>query len=511
MSPKSSNSPDHYFRTDHLISAIGGRTARGGFVTMVAHGMKFAVSIVATAILARLLTPQDYGLIGMVAVATNFVSLFKDLGLSHVTIQRSEINYDQISTLFWVNVAVSVGIMLLMMLAAPAVSWFFGEPRLSMITAVTALGFVLGGLAVQHEALLKRQMKFFVLSMIAFASMTFGYVVGIVLAWYGARYWALVFSQLALLTANTVGLWLACHWRPGRPRHDPNTKSMLTFGGNVTGYSVVNYFSRNTDNLLIGRLGGSQSLGLYNKASQLLGLPTDQINEPLSAVTIPALSRLLDAPERYRQAYLRIMEKVVLVTMPVVALMIVAADWLVHVVLGPQWSAAAPILIFMSISGLFTPVINTGGWVLVTQGRTREMVHWSIINAPIAILSIIIGLRWGAVGVAASYSLSRLLLANPLMFWFIGRSGPVRTADFYRLLAPFTCAVGAAMVACLLFRQFVVVTNPLVGLTSSAIIIGLVTLLVLCLIPRGRSALMDLKTSLLLLKPVTPTPAQAHE
>src|SRR5215472_15001858 len=183
MSPKSYNSPDHYFRTDHLITAIEGRTARGGFVTMVAHGMKFAVSIVATAILARLLTPHDYGLIGMVAVATNLVSLFKDLGLSHVTIQRSEINYDQISTLFWVNVAVSVGIMLLMMLAAPAVSWFFGEPRLTMITVVTAIGFVLGGLAVQHEALLKRQMKFFVLSMITFGSMTFGYVVGIALAW----------------------------------------------------------------------------------------------------------------------------------------------------------------------------------------------------------------------------------------------------------------------------------------------------------------------------------------
>ena len=382
---------------------------------------------------------------------------------------------------------------------------------LTMITVVTAAGFLIGGLAVQHEALLRRQMRFFVLSGITFASMTVGYVVGITLAWYGFRYWALVFSQLTLLATNTAGVWLACRWRPGRPKRDSGVRSMLKFGGDVTGYSMINYFSRNTDNLLIGRFGGAQSLGLYNKASQLLGLPTDQINEPLFSVAIPALSRLADSPERYRQAYLRMMEKVIMLTMPVVALMIVAADWLVGLVLGPQWSQAAPILIFMSLSGLFAPVMNTGGWLLVTQGRTRDMLYWSAINAPLAIVPIVIGLRWGAVGVAASYSVARLLVANPLQFWFIGRTGPVRTADFYRLLAPFVCAVGTAMAACLLFRKFTLITSPLIGFVASAVIMGSVTLLVLCLLPRGRSALMDLKNSLLLLKPVSPAPAQAHE
>ncbi len=512
MSQDPTSPTNKYFQTDHLTDAIGGRTARGGFVTMVTHGLKFAVSIVATAILARLLTPQDYGLIGMVAVATQFVAMFKDMGLSLATIQRSEINYDQISTLFWVNLTISVGIMLLMMLAAPGVAWFFGEPKLKMITVITAVGFLIGGLAVQHEALLRRQMRFFVLSAIAFTSMTLGYVAGIALAAYGIRYWALVGSQLVLLAANTAGVWLACRWRPGRPKRGSGVKAMLSFGGDVTGYSMINYFSRNVDNLLIGRFAGAPTLGLYNKASQLLGLPTDQINEPLFSVAIPALSRLSGSPERYRQAYLRMMEKVIMLTMPVVALMIVAADWLVHLVLGPQWNQAAPILIFMSIAGLFAPVMNTGGWLLVTQGRTRHMLYWSAINAPLALVPIVIGLHyWGAVGVAASYSVVRLLVANPLQFWFIGRTGPVRTADFYRLLAPFLCAVGTAMAGCLLFRKFAVVNSSLVGFASSAAIMGLVTLLMLCVLPRGRLALKDLKTSLLLLRPVTPTPVQAHK
>jgi O-antigen/teichoic acid export membrane protein len=499
QAPVSGN--EQYFRTEHLMPTIGGRTARGGVVTVLFHGLKFFVSIIATAILARLLTPGDYGLIGMVAVATNFVSLFKDMGLSLATVQRSEISYAQISTLFWVNVTLSAGIMVLMIGLAPAVARFYAEPRLTAITMVTALGFIFGGLTVQHEALMKRQMRFFALGTIAFVSMALGYAVGIALAWHGIHYWALVFSQLALLATNAVGVWLLCGWRPGSPKRNAGVKSMLSFGGNITGYSLVNYFSKNSDNLLIGRVWGAQQLGLYGKAAQLVGLPTDQINEPLTAVAIPALSRLSDSPERYRNAYLRIMEKVIMLTMPAVALLIASSHSIVYLVLGPQWSNTAQILMFMGIAGLFQPVVSTGGWLLVTQGRTRHMLYWSLLNAPLSILSIVIGLRWGAVGVAASYSLVRVIIANPLLFWFVGRVGPVRTVDFYRLVAPFACASTTALLACWVSRKFVVFHNPITEVSFNAAMIGLITLLVLSLIPAGRAALMDIKHSLFLLRP----------
>lgn len=511
MSDKPAHPHDRYLRTDHLAGTIAGRTARGGLISLISQGLKFAVSVGATAILAHLLSPQDYGLVGMVGVVTSFVSLFKDMGLSDVTVQRPEITYSQISTLFWVNTGLSVAIMLLTIALAPTVAWFFEEPRLTKITVVTALGFVLGGLSVQHEALLIRQMRYFVLSVIVFGSMTVGYAVGITLAWYGANYWALVFGQLAVLAANTLGLWIACGWRPGRPKYDATVKSMLHFGGHVTGYSLVDYFSRNVDHLLIGRLSGAQSLGLYSKAFQLVTLPTDQVNEATSAVTIPALSRLSHSPERYRQAYMRIMEKVALVTMPAAALTTVAADWLIHVVLGEGWIQAAPILVFISVAGLFQPVAKTGRWLLVTQGRTPEMLRWSTINASIAIASVVVGLNWGAVGVAVAYSLTRLLIANPLMFWYIGRTGPVRTGDFYRQLVPFTIAVGAAIACCLLLRSYVVIESPAIGVMACALIIGVVTLFVLCLLPRGRSTLTDLRIFLALVKPVSPSPVSSQE
>ncbi|HKY42108.1 MAG TPA: lipopolysaccharide biosynthesis protein [Pyrinomonadaceae bacterium] len=492
---------EDHLRTDHLLDSIGARTARGGVVTIFSHGCKFAVGIIATAILARLLTPNDYGLIGMVAVVTNFVSMFKDLGLSLATVQKPEINYAQVSTLFWINIGLSVALCLMLVMISPAVGWFYGEPLVTKITAVTALGLILGGLSVQHEALLKRQMRFFALSLIAFVSMTVGYIVGIFFAWKGFGYWALVFSQMALLGANTVGVWLACRWVPSPPRRGSDIKSMLSFGGDITGYATVNYFSKNADTLLIGRFAGPQQLGFYTKSAQILSLPTDQLSEPINSVAIPTLSRLAPDPERYRAAYRRMVEKVLMFSMPGIALMIATSDWLVRIMLGPQWDGTSTILMLMGLAYLFQPLVNTGGLVLVTQGRSREMLHWSLISAPFSILAIVIGLPWGAVGVAASYSFTRLFVVNPLMFWFIGRSGPVPTADFYRLLAPYTGASVLVFLACMAFRSIVPVQNPLVGLVSCSVIGGVAALGTLLLMPAGRSALIDIKNSLHFLKP----------
>ncbi len=493
-----------HFETNHLMADIGGHTVRGGAVTVLSHGLKFAVGIIATAILARLLTPQDYGLIGMVAVATNFVSMLKDLGLSYPTVQRAEIDLDQISMLFWVNVGLSVVLVAIMMAIAPLLSWFYAEPRLTMIGVVTAIGFLFGGLSVQHEALLRRQMRFFTLSAIALVSMVAGYVVGITLAWYGVGYWSLVFSQLTLLGTSAIGTVMLCGWRPGLPRWSSGAKSMLTFGGQVTGYSIVNYISKNLDNLLIGKLWGAQNLGLFSKAGQLVSLPSEQMDEPLATVAVPVLSRLDDSPERYRRVYLRMLEKVMLLTMPAITLVIVSADSIVRLVLGSQWTAASRIVFFLGIAALFQPVLNTMGWLFLSQGRSREMLQWSMINAPISIASIICGLPWGAVGVAASYSLTRVVVVNPLVYWIMGRSGPVRTKDLYGHLAPFVLASIGAFLTCLAFRSFVVLNSTILNIAASGIVVLVTTLAFLLLFPVGRSALLDVKYLLGFLRPFIP-------
>ena len=489
------------FGTEDLQSDLGLHAARGAVVTIASQGLKFALNLAATIILARLLTPEDYGLLGMVAVVTGFVELFKDLGLSSATIQRAELNQGQISTLFWLNVAGSVAITILTMALAPIVARFYGDPRLISITIATAAGFLCGGLTVQHEALLKRRMHFAALATAEILSLMVAIVIAIALAWHGARYWALVISQLINGLVYAACVWTACRWRPGSPVLDAGTRSMLAFGRHLTAFSVMNYFARNLDNLLIGRYWGSDQLGLYARAYQLLTLPIDQINTPIAAVAVPALSPLATSPERYRQAYLSLLEAIAFLTMPLMAFMIVTSDWIVSLLLGPQWYHVSQIFQFLAIAGFVQPICNTTGWLFVSQGRTKHMFQWGMIGSSIIIVSIVAGLPWGAVGVAASYSATFICVVTPLLFWFVGRTGPVRTLSLYVTVAPVALASLCALATSAAFRHSGPVTSPFVGIMSSALVTVATLFGVLTALPAGRRRLSGLKQSLALLLP----------
>jgi PST family polysaccharide transporter len=496
----SDHDQNRHFRTDHLQADLGGRSARGGALTLSAQVFKFVFSTAATIVLARLLTPQDYGLIGMVVIITNFVGMFQYLGLSTATIRWSELNHEQVSTLFWINLGLSTAIALLTFASAPLAAWFYKEPRLVWITAGYAVSMLLTGLYIQHEAILVRQMRFAVIAIVETAALLIGFTAAIAAAWRGAGYWALVLNQLVMTLVTLFGIWSLCRWRPGLPSRTAGVRSMLSYGGNLTGFNFMTYFSRNLDNALIGKFWGAYQLGVYSRAYQMLLMPMQQINAPLVAVAVPALSRLADSPERYRAAFLKILEKIAMITMPGVVFMIATSDWLVLFLLGPQWRAAGRIFMLLGVAAIIQPVTRTALWLFMTQGRAREIFKWGIIGGAISIVSIVAGLPWGATGVAASYAVTDLCVATPLLFWYVGRKGPVRAGDFYRTITP---AAGASIFSlAVLFgcRQWLETFSHLATRLSIAFVITIAaSVLVFAALPAGRLAMRNFRDTLWLL------------
>ena len=491
---------DRHFRTDHINDDLGGRSARGGIVTLAAQVCKFALSTTTAIVLARLLAPEDYGLIGMVAIFVGFLGMFQYLGLPTATVKWSELSHPQVSTLFWVNIGLSATIVLLIMAGAPLVAWFYKEPRLVGITAGYAVTILVTGLSIQHEALLMRQMRFGVVAAIEIAAMATGLGAAIIAAWYGAGYWALVLNQLVLAVVTVAGAWTACRWRPGLPVRGSGVRSMLSYGGNLTGYSLMSFFARNVDNALIGKFWGAYQLGIYSRAYQMLLMPMAQINNPLVAVAVPALSRLSDSPARYRAAFLKILEKIAMVTMPGVIFMIANSDWLVLFLLGPQWRGAARIFMLLGLAAFIQPTARAVLWLFTTQGRAREMFHWGVMSAVIAIVSIVAGLPWGAAGVAASYAATDLLITTPLLFWYVGRRGPVRGGDFYRTIAPAIAASLCSLAALLFIRPWLEGWSHLIARLSVAFVVTIaVSLLVFAALPAGRLAMRSFRETLMLL------------
>ena len=490
---------NRHFRTDHLKEDLAGRSARGGAVTIAAQVLRFVIRTASTIAMARLLTPQDYGLIAMVVILVDFVSMFQHMGLSTATVKWSEIDHRQVSTLFWINVAMSAAIMLATVGGAPLLAWFYKEPRLIPITACYALSIFLTGMSIQHEAILSRQMRFGTIALIELLAIVIGLAAAIVAAIYGAGYWALVVNQLVMTTSIVIGVWMACSWRPGWPKRGASVRSMLSYGGHLTGFNLMNYFARNTDNALIGRFWGAYQLGVYSRAYQMLLMPMSQINNPLVAVAVPALSRLTDSPERYRAAYLKIVEKIAMITMPGIVFMIAMSDWLILFLLGPQWREASRIFMLLGVAAIIQPVTRTVPWLFTTQGRAREMFKWGIVGSAIAVASIVGGLRWGAAGVAASYAATDLLIATPLLFWYAGRRGPVRTKDFYRIIAPSVCASLCSLAALLFLRPWLAgLPNLSARLSVAFVVTVVVSVAVFAALPAGRLAMRNLKDILLL-------------
>src|ERR1700733_14789792 len=207
---------------------------------------------VATVVLARLLTPADFGLVAMVTAITGLAQGFADLGLSEATIQHPEINHNQVSTLFWINVAIGLALTLIAVALAPLLAWFYREPRLRDITFLISLTFLIGGLRVQHDALLRRQMRFSSLAIRDIASYVVAVPVAILLAWRGACYWALVAMPLILNLSQMTLSWLMVRWVPGLPRRDAKVRSLIAFGGNIAASYLIFNLNNNADNVLIG-------------------------------------------------------------------------------------------------------------------------------------------------------------------------------------------------------------------------------------------------------------------
>ena len=481
---------NNFFDTEHLKTDLKGRSVRGGAVTMAAQGATFFLRMGSTVVLARLLTPQDFGLIAMVTVVTGFVAMFKDLGLSMATVQRAEVNHGQISTLFWINVVLSLGVMLVIAALAPVIAWFYGEPRLTWITLALASAFFFSGFTIQHQALLRRQMRFGTLALIGIICMVVSIVAAIIAAWYGAGYWALVIMQLTGAIVGAIAVWVVCGWRPGLPRRRSGVRKMLAFGGNLTGFRAINYFARNADNLLIGKFWGSGSLGLYSKAYSLLMLPIRQINAPIAAVAIPALSRLQNDPERYRNYYLKAISIIALITMPGVVFMMVMSKELIRIILGSQWEGASPIFSVFAIGAIMQPISNTTGWLFVSQGRSRDMFRWGLIGSTITVVAIIVGLPWGGLGIAVSYTFFGYL-GMPLLYWFVGRTGPVRATDIYRTVALPLCVAFCTLVTLLLFGKLTAIHNPFWEVICGFVLTLATVLITLYVLPSGQRLLKE--------------------
>ncbi len=448
------------------------RTVQGVGWSGISQFTRLLLQLVITAILARLLTPNDFGLLAMAIVFANFVSIFRDFGLTAALIQRKGLTEQHLSTSFWINI--SAGLFLAMILAclAPAIAYFYGEGRLTFIMLVLASTFFISSFGIVQRALLAKGLHFRSLAIVEILGVSVSGTVAVVLAFSGYGVWSLVWQQVVFSFVIVILLWNFSSWRPKFLFRWQLAKELLGFGLNLTGFTFVNYFNRNLDNLLIGKFLGLAPLGFYNLAYRLLLFPLSNISSVIGRVMFPSLSVIRDDKSKVRYAYMKATRYIAAVTFPLMVGLLVVAPEFIKVVFGPQWNRSIFLLQILALVALVQSIGTTVGWIYQSQGRTDIMFRWGLFSVSVIATSFILGLHWDVEGVAIAYMIASLLLEYP-SFYISFKLIDLKFAYFIRQFSSISAAVigmGMIVFGLRLFLKATLGVSDLISLISTVTI-----------------------------------------
>ncbi len=473
------------------------RAIRGGFAKICSQGANFALRIGSLMVLARLLDPKDFGLVGMVTAFTGVLTLFRDFGLSSATVQRLEVTDEQVSTLFWINALVGAILWLLLAAVSPLVAAFYREPRLLWVTIVLAVGFFFNAIGVQHSAMLQRQMRFTALAIIDFIALLAAIAIAIGMALYGFKYWSLVAMTTVTPLVTSIGLWLTTGWIPGAPRRRVGLHSMMRFGGTITLNGLVVYVAYNLEKVLLGRFWGAETVGIYGRAYQLINIPTDNLNSAVGEVAFSVLARVQNDVGRLRSYFLKGYSLVLALTVPVTIACALFGDDLISVLLGPKWRAAIPIFRLLAPTILMFAMMNPFSWLLFSMGWLNRSLKIALVIAPLAISAYLIGLPYGPKGVALAYSTAMTIWLVPHILWCIHGTN-ISFGDILGVVKrPVVSAVVAAVFAFIAQYQFGQTLPPLLRLVLGCGILFAVYALMLLYVMGQKAFYVDLVKGLL--------------
>lgn len=430
---------DRYFEDNKAYSGLGRTSLLSGVTFVAARGVNVVVQVASTVLLARLLTPHDFGLVTMVLALVGFAPMLIDLGTTDAASQKTHITPIEISTLFWLNVAIGGILTVLLAGCSGLIAAFFGEPALTGIALVSSLAFVVTAVSTQHYALMRRAMEFQNIAIIDISANLIGSIISIAMALTGWGYWALVAKPVLSSGLSAVGVWVSCSWVPGRPRLTPEVKELVGFGMGVTGFTMTDYLTRSADRLAIGYFYGAGPLGYFQNAfllySNLQGILTDSLHN----VAVSGLSRLKDNIEELKRSWAKALSLLSFVSAPIFAVLAVTGQDFVVLLLGEKWAPAGPLLCIFAVRGIAHCVERTLGWLHVPAGRSDRWMRWGFFSAAFQLTALVAGLPFGLIGVATAYTIVMFGLFVPALV-YAGRPFGIGVRDVLSAAGPQTAA-----------------------------------------------------------------------
>lgn len=429
-----------------MSSDLKGKAVRGVGWLAFGQAARQITGLVVTAVLARLVLPEAFGLVGMVVALTGFLEVFQEVGLGAAVVQRQDITEEQLSTVFFITVACGLALTAIAAALSPLVAAFYGRPELRHLTMLLGLNFFMVSLMGVHSSLLRKAMDFRTLTLIGVSISVLSGVVGVIMAYMGMGVYALVGQTLVREFLTVATTWAIVRWYPKvRPRLG-SVKELMTFGANVTGLEVLYYLQKSMDMVLIGRFLGAALLGIYTMATSVLIMPVRRVTSVLTQVAFPTFSAIQGDLPRIRRGFMQMLSVVSSASMPMMAGILVVAPEAVAVLLGPRWQRAAFLMRVLAVIGVLESLAALVSPIFKSLGKVRLQLCLSTVTTTLILCSYLIGIRWEIEGIVIAYAICRVVTL-PLVCGFAFRLIGLSVHDFFRSVrGALGCALAMTLV-----------------------------------------------------------------
>jgi O-antigen/teichoic acid export membrane protein len=473
------------------------KAVKGAGINVTTQFIIIVFQTLGVIVLARLLTPKDFGLVAMVTAFSQWLMNFGVNGFTEYIIQKQDLRINIVNSIFWIHVFLAVFLALIFTIFGLFLVNFYTEPALSRIAVAMAIGFIFYALFTSQLALLKREMKFNLTAMIELIAAILSIVFAVTAAMVGMGYWAVVIRQLTIPFVIMIAVWLISPWRPGFPRHLSTAFPGLRFAFQVYCNFSLDYLMRNIDKVLLGKFHGAVILGNYDRAYYLSSMPAGQLLGPLHGVALSTLSRLRDDRERYYIYYTKAVSMIAFLGTIMAAVLTLSAKDLILLLLGPAWADAGLVVMAFSPGIAAALVYGTNPWLHLSLGTPNRWLRWNLFSAVLTVTAFIIAAPFGAVAMAIAYSAITYVLVLPGL-WYAGRpiqfglKGVISSIWPYFASAISVCILWLYLSAhWLLLKGFLTALSPISRIVITSLIAFFLYIIMVIILQRNLSSIRE--------------------
>lgn len=372
---------------------------------------RISVQLLGLLVLSRLLTPADFGLVAIVFAITNFALLLRDMGMASAIIQRDTLDEETVLTAHWTNCFIGLGLAVVLLGFSFFADDVFKAPGLTPLVQLSALSFPFLSATAVHQALLERASKFSTVARIEIVALLTGFTVAVVSAYLGAGPYSLVLQTLTVAVLSAIQFWIASDMKVRWSWSADHAKDLWGYSGSLFGFNLVNYFSRNADTMIIGRVLGPAALGPYSLAYRVMLFPLQNLTFVATRALFPMMSRHQNSPQELGAMHLRLLSVISFFTAPMMAGLFVLREPFVDVALGDSWGMVAALIMWLAPIGFIQSLVSAGGVVFQALGRTDLLLRLGIFSSILHVTGFFAGVQWGLLGLAAAYFIVTLINA----------------------------------------------------------------------------------------------------